>query len=73
MRIGIVTDTHVGDRLPVLPEEVCEVLAGVDLVIHAGDHTAPGVARRLAELAPVWRDGQPRRDAGRRGLRVTAW
>ena len=52
-RIGIVTDTHVGDELPTLPSEVLERLAGVDLVIHAGDLVDPGVLDDLAHVAPV--------------------
>ena len=38
-RVGVVCDTHVGDVLPSLPDEVCAALAGVDLIIHAGDVT----------------------------------
>jgi uncharacterized protein len=53
VRVGVVTDTHVGEHLPELPPEVEEALAGVDLVIHAGDLVLPGVQRRLEALAPV--------------------
>lgn len=54
IRIGVVTDTHVGEHLPVLPPEVLEALAGVDLVLHAGDLTEMGVLDDLAALgAPV--------------------
>ncbi|MFN8123105.1 MAG: YfcE family phosphodiesterase [Thermoleophilia bacterium] len=53
IRVGVVSDTHVGDVLPSLPAGVAEALAGVDLVIHAGDITVGGVLRELARIAPV--------------------
>lgn len=53
MRIGIVTDTHVGEYLPRLPPEVGRILAGVDLIIHAGDLTHPWVLDELRAVAPV--------------------
>ncbi|MCB0873072.1 MAG: YfcE family phosphodiesterase [Thermoleophilia bacterium] len=52
-RVGVVCDTHVGDVLPSLPDEVCAALAGVDLIIHAGDVTSRGVIDRLEAIAPV--------------------
>ena len=53
MRIGVVADTHVGEHLPELPGEVCEVLAGVDLILHAGDIVEPSVLDELGAVAPV--------------------
>jgi len=53
VRIGVVTDTHVGEHLPVLPPEVEEVLDGVDLVLHAGDLTDVVVLEQLGRIAPV--------------------
>lgn len=52
-RIGVVTDTHVGDELERLPPEVGRRLAGVDLILHAGDLCEPGVLSELREIAPV--------------------
>ena len=52
-RIGVVTDTHVGDELPALPNEVLERLAEVDLVVHAGDLVEPDILEDLARVAPV--------------------
>ena len=52
-RVGVVTDTHVGEHLAVLPPEVLEVLAGVDLILHAGDLSERGVLDDLGRLAPV--------------------
>ena len=53
MRVGVVADTHVGENLPELPAEVCEVLAGVDLILHAGDIIDPAVLDALRAVAPV--------------------
>lgn len=53
MRIGVVADTHVGERLPELPGEVCEALAGVDLILHAGDVVDPAALDVLRAVAPV--------------------
>ena len=53
MRIGVVADTHVGEHLPELPGEVCEALAGVDLILHAGDIVDPSVLDVLRAVAPV--------------------
>lgn len=53
VRIGVVADTHVGECIPELPAAVAERLAGVDLVLHAGDITDLAVLRRLEDVAPV--------------------
>jgi putative phosphoesterase len=71
MRIGVVTDTHVGERLPALPGEVLTALAGVDLIIHCGDLTVPGVLDDLGRVAPVVAvRGNHDDDAGHTGLPV---
>lgn len=53
LRVGVVADTHVGEHLPALPAEVMEALAGVDLILHAGDLTDLAVLDELERLAPV--------------------
>lgn len=53
MKIGVITDTHVGDVLPVLPPEALSALSGVDLIIHAGDVVLRGTLGRLGQIAPV--------------------
>lgn len=53
VRVGVVADTHVGEYLPVLPAGVLEALAGVDLVVHAGDLSIPAVLDDLRAVAPV--------------------
>jgi putative phosphoesterase len=51
--IGVVADTHVAEWIPELPAGVATALAGVDLILHAGDITSVGVLERLGEMAPV--------------------
>jgi len=46
--VGIVSDTH-----GLLRPEALAALAGVDLIVHAGDIGSPAVLERLRELAPV--------------------
>lgn len=53
MRIGVVTDTHVAEHLPALPQAVCDALTGVDLIIHAGDVTGVAALDDLRSVAPV--------------------
>ena len=53
MRIGVVSDTHVGEHLDAMPPEVLELLDGVDLILHAGDVSVPRVLDELRGIAPV--------------------
>ena len=48
MRLGILSDTH-GYYHPALDE----YLAGMDLILHAGDVGTPDILDRLGKLAPV--------------------
>lgn len=65
MRIGVVADSHVGEVLPELPARVLELLAGVDVILHAGDLTDLAVVRRLERIAPVYAvQGDHDRDGG---------
>lgn len=50
---GLVSDTHLPDRLATLPPDFFEALRGVDLVLHAGDVGELGVLDRLSAIAPV--------------------
>jgi putative phosphoesterase len=52
-RIGVVADTHVGEWVAELPGAVLDALAGVDVILHAGDITDLSVLDRLATVAPV--------------------
>jgi uncharacterized protein len=65
----VVADTHVGEHLPSLPDEILELFAGVDLILHAGDLTDPVVLRDLGRVAPVLAVRGNHDDEGRlRGL-----
>jgi uncharacterized protein len=51
--LGIITDTHIPQRIKALPPRVCEVFRGVDRILHAGDINSRRVLDQLAEVAPV--------------------
>jgi len=51
--IGVVSDTHIPSRARELPKPLLQAFAGVDMIIHAGDITAPTVLEELGQLAPV--------------------
>jgi uncharacterized protein len=52
--IGVLSDTHVPSRMRALPPTLLERLAGVDLLLHAGDLDDPAILDELARIAPVW-------------------
>ena len=52
-RVGVVADTHVGEWVAELSDAVLAALAGVDVILHAGDITDLAVLDRLATVAPV--------------------
>jgi putative phosphoesterase len=51
--IGLLSDTHVPHRLAALPAPLFERLAGVDLILHAGDLDDPIILDELGQIAPV--------------------
>jgi len=51
--VGLLSDTHVPRRLKRLPETVLDALAGVDLILHAGDVGDPAALEPLRAIAPV--------------------
>ncbi len=51
--LGVVSDTHMPERCPALPDTLFDVLRGVDLVLHAGDVGELWVLDRLSAVAPV--------------------
>lgn len=53
MIIGLISDTHIPDRLPKLPNKVMEAFKGVDLILHAGDLTSKEIITKLEKIAPV--------------------
>lgn len=54
MIIGVLSDTHLPYRLAALPDELFEVFAGVDLILHAGDVDRIEYLQPLKTLAPVY-------------------
>lgn len=54
MHVLVVSDTHLGSAaLDRMPEEVWDLAARADVVLHAGDVVDRAVLDRLAELGPV--------------------
>lgn len=53
MRIGVVADTHCPEFMDSLPPPLFEALAGVELILHAGDITGQSTLDQLATIAPV--------------------
>jgi len=53
--IGVVSDTHIQNRLGTLPVKLFSVFrnAGVDFICHAGDICTLSVLRELEHIAPV--------------------
>src|SRR5438094_1902815 len=51
--IGLLSDTHLPDRLEALPPALFDVFAGVHLILHAGDVGELRVLDELSALAPV--------------------
>ena len=51
--LGILTATHISQRMAALPPRVFEVFRGVDRILHAGDINSRRVLDQLAEIAPV--------------------
>ena len=53
VHVGLISDTHAPRFWKAMPARVAEELAGVDLILHAGDVCLPRVLDELASLAPV--------------------
>ena len=53
MRIGLISDTHIPEAGCELPPQVYQALAGVELILHAGDMHVIEVLDWLEEIAPV--------------------
>lgn len=51
--IGLLADTHIPHRMKRLPAAVLDALAGVDLILHAGDVDDPAALEPLRALAPL--------------------
>jgi putative phosphoesterase len=51
--IGLLADTHIPHRMKHLPQAALDALAGVDVILHAGDVDDPAALEPLREIAPV--------------------
>jgi putative phosphoesterase len=53
--LGVIADTHIPDRVPVLNPQVLEIFqqAQVTGILHAGDVIMPQVLEELGKVAPV--------------------
>jgi len=54
VRLGVICDSHVPDRMRALPPAALEALAGVDAILHGGDICVQRVLDALAQVAPVY-------------------
>lgn len=53
MLIGLISDTHIPDRMKTLPNKILNAFKDVDLILHAGDVTSKEVIEKLENIAPV--------------------
>lgn len=53
MKIGVIADTHVGDKYSALHPRIKEALRGVDQILHCGDVITSKALDELREIAPV--------------------
>lgn len=51
MKIGVISDTHIPQVAPRIPQEIYNVFKGIDLILHAGDLTEISVLGELKKLA----------------------
>ncbi|MDY7076444.1 MAG: metallophosphoesterase family protein [Chloroflexota bacterium] len=51
--IGLLSDTHIPHRIKRMPSAALKALAGVDLILHAGDVDDPAALEPLRAIAPV--------------------
>lgn len=52
-RIGVISDTHVPNRAPRIPDAALKHFEDVELILHAGDLSVPAVLDQLSAYAPV--------------------
>lgn len=53
MRIGVLADSHIPDKLRELPPRVLDIFSTVEIVLHAGDITSLDVLQNLQERASL--------------------
>lgn len=53
VKIGVLSDTHIPVAAADLPKEVCDGMADVDMIVHAGDLVEMSVLDMLSKIATV--------------------
>ncbi len=53
MKIGVIADTHIPDRLASLPPRVEEIFQGLDIILHAGDICTLETLHQLEEKLTI--------------------
>jgi len=53
VRLALLADSHIPFQLPCLPEKLLERIAGVQLILHAGDLVTGRVLDELQSVAPT--------------------
>jgi putative phosphoesterase len=53
MLIGLISDTHIDDKVESLPTNLGTYFKDVELILHAGDLTSPKVIEDLKKIAPT--------------------
>ncbi len=54
MIIGVISDTHIPERAPHIPDMVLNTFKNADMILHAGDLTTLEVKEELESLAPTY-------------------
>ena len=54
MKVGVVSDTHIPQAARHLPAKLLRGLAGVDMILHAGDLVTTKVIETLDRIAPTY-------------------
>ena len=54
IRAAVISDSHIGQRISAYPEELLELLAGFDFLIHAGDHTNAESLTKLRSIGKLY-------------------
>ncbi|HEX8733482.1 MAG TPA: metallophosphoesterase family protein [Ktedonobacterales bacterium] len=52
-RVGVISDTHIPSRARRIPDAALRHFEGVELIVHAGDHSTRAALDQLAAYAPV--------------------
>jgi putative phosphoesterase len=53
MRLCIISDTHIPDRVAEIPAPLLKAIKESDMVVHAGDFTSADIYRQIRSLKPL--------------------